>query len=149
MRQLLQFKFSLLLAVFFLGTPLAKATPPESPTGAPNIIWISCEDISPHLGCYGDKDAITPNIDQLANSGILYKNAFTTAGVCAPCRSAIITGVYQSTLGTHHMRCDAKLPKAVKPFPVYLRKAGYYCTNNSKQDYKFRTPADALLFCSL
>ncbi|MDE0935713.1 MAG: sulfatase-like hydrolase/transferase [Mariniblastus sp.] len=142
MRQLLQFKFSLLLAFFFLGTPLAKATPPESPTGAPNIIWISCEDISPHLGCYGDKDAITPNIDQLANSGILYKNAFTTAGVCAPCRSAIITGVYQSTLGTHHMRCDAKLPKAVKPFPVYLRKAGYYCTNNSKQDYQFKTPAD-------
>ncbi|MDA7880063.1 sulfatase-like hydrolase/transferase [Mariniblastus sp.] len=131
----------LLPGLFLLGTPATKATLLGSPIQSPNIIWISCEDISPHLGCYGDKNAITPNIDQLANSSIRYTNAFTTAGVCAPCRSAIITGVYQSTLGTHHMRCNAQLPKGVKPFPVYLRKAGYYCTNNSKQDYQFKTPS--------
>ncbi|MCA9041017.1 MAG: sulfatase-like hydrolase/transferase, partial [Planctomycetaceae bacterium] len=66
----------------------------------PNILWISCEDISPHLGCYGDPHAITPNLDQLATEGTRYTHAFTTAGVCAPCRSGIITGVYQSSLGT-------------------------------------------------
>ena len=105
-----------------------------------NIIWLSCEDISPHIGCFGDAHAITPNLDQLAKSSVRYPNTFTTAGVCAPCRSAIITGVYQSTLGTHHMRCRALLPDFVKPFPTYLRDAGYYCTNNDKQDYQFKTP---------
>ena len=107
----------------------------------PNIVWISCEDISPHLGCYGDPHAITPNLDKLAQEGTRYTNAFTTAGVCAPCRSAIITGMYQNSIGTHHMRCNATLPTWLKPFPVYLREAGYYCTNNSKTDYQFSKPA--------
>ena len=106
----------------------------------PNILWLSCEDISPHIGCFGDPQAITPNIDQLAKEGVKYTRTFTTAGVCAPCRSGIITGLYQTTLGTHHMRCTATLPDDIHPFPVYLRRAGYYCTNNSKQDYQFVTP---------
>jgi len=102
----------------------------------PNILWLSCEDISPHLGCFGDEHAITPNLDQLATEGVRYTNAFTTAGVCAPCRSGIITGMYQTTIGTHHMRCSAKLPAHIKAFTTYLRQAGYYCTNNSKTDYQ-------------
>ncbi len=106
----------------------------------PNIVWLSCEDISPHLGCYGDPHAITPHLDKLATEGVRMSHAFTTAGVCAPCRSGIITGMYQTTLGTHHMRCTAKLPAEVKPFTTYLRSAGYYCTNASKQDYQFSTP---------
>ncbi|MDP6892979.1 MAG: sulfatase-like hydrolase/transferase [Verrucomicrobiota bacterium] len=106
----------------------------------PNILWLSAEDISPHIGCYGDSKAITPNLDRLAKQGVLYTHAFTTAGVCAPCRSGIITGMYQTTIGTHHMRCNAKLPEFVKPFPIYLREAGYYCTNNSKTDYQFSVP---------
>ncbi len=106
----------------------------------PNILWISCEDISAHLGCYEDPHAITPNLDKLASEGVRYTHAFTTAGVCAPCRSGIITGMYQTTLGTQHMRGNAQLPPEVLPFPTYLRKAGYYCTNNSKEDYQFATP---------
>lgn len=108
----------------------------------PNILWISCEDISAHLGCYDDPHAITPNLDKLASEGMRYTHAFTTAGVCAPCRSGIITGMYQTTLGTQHMRGHAQLPAEVKPFPTYLRQAGYYCTNNSKEDYQFVTPND-------
>ncbi len=104
----------------------------------PNILWLSCEDISPHIGCFSDEHAITPNIDQLAREGVRYTNAFTTAGVCAPCRSGIITGMYQTTIGTHHMRCKAELPSMIKAFPTYLRRAGYYCTNNSKTDYQTR-----------
>ena len=119
-----------------LATGAARATA----AGPPNILWLSCEDISPHLGCYGDERAITPHLDRFATEGVRYTHAFTTAGVCAPCRSGIITGMYQTTLGTHHMRTVAKLPDFVQPFPALLRKAGYYCTNNSKQDYQFRTP---------
>ena len=107
-----------------------------------NILWLSAEDISPHLGCYGDANAITPHLDKLATEGTRYTHAFTTAGVCAPCRSGIITGMYQTTLGTHHMRCKAVLPEHIKPFPMYLREAGYYCTNNSKTDYQFRHPKE-------
>lgn len=106
----------------------------------PNILWLSAEDMSPHLGCYGDKHARTPNIDRLAAEGILYENAFSTAPVCAPSRSAIITGVYATSLGTHHMRSQVVLPPEIRPFPAYLREAGYYCTNNAKEDYNFRTP---------
>lgn len=133
---------ALLLLVTLIGSLAASEPLEHVAVDRPNIVWISCEDISPHIGCFGDKDAITPNIDNFALEGVRYTNTFTTAGVCAPCRSAIITGVYQSTLGTHHMRCKAQLPDFVKPFPTYLREAGYYCTNNSKQDYQFKTPND-------
>ena len=118
----------------------------------PNIIWITCEDISPFIGAYGDKVVKTPNIDQLAREGILYTHVYTTAGVCAPSRSAIITGMYQNSIGTHHMRTSgdpkyqpvpsysAVIPGYVKCFPEFLRIEGYYCTNNSKQDYQFEAP---------
>jgi arylsulfatase A-like enzyme len=106
----------------------------------PNILWLSFEDISPHFGCYGDPHAITPNLDRLAGEGVRFTNAYTSAGVCAPCRSSIITGMYQNSIGTHHMRCNAGMPKWLKPFPVDLREAGYYCTNNSKTDYQFAIP---------
>ena len=107
----------------------------------PNILWISAEDIGRHFGCYGDPNAITPNIDELASQGTRFTNAYTTAGVCAPCRSGIITGMYQNSIGTHHMRCNASLPSWLKPFPMLLREAGYYCTNNSKTDYQFSKPS--------
>lgn len=114
----------------------------EAAQQRPNILWLSCEDISSHLGCYGYERATTPNLDRFAQQGVLFRNAFATAGVCAPCRSAIITGMYQSSLGTQHMRCSAKLPSHIQPFPIYLRNAGYYCTNNSKQDYQFKAPKE-------
>ncbi|MDF1813001.1 MAG: sulfatase-like hydrolase/transferase [Verrucomicrobiales bacterium] len=107
----------------------------------PNILWLSAEDISPHLGCYGDSFAKTPHLDQLATEGTRFTHAFTAAGVCAPCRSTIITGMFQNSIGTHHMRCNAKLPEWLKPFPMYLREAGYYCTNRSKTDYQFSKPS--------
>ena len=65
----------------------------------PNILWVSCEDISPDLGCYGDSYAVTPNIDALAAQGVRYTNVYAHAGVCAPARSGIITGMYPTTIG--------------------------------------------------
>lgn len=106
----------------------------------PNILWLSCEDISAHIACYGDPHAITPNIDKLATEGVRYTHAFTSAGVCSPCRSGIITGMYQTSIGGHHMRCVTKLPDFIKPFPHYLREKGYYTSNNVKTDYQFKLP---------
>ena len=103
----------------------------------PNILWITCEDTSPYLGCYGDPYAITPNIDKLAGEGILYTKAFATAPVCAPARSCLITGVYATSLGTQHLRSEVRLPDKIRCFPQYLREAGYYCSNNFKKDYNF------------
>ncbi|NND96527.1 MAG: sulfatase-like hydrolase/transferase, partial [Pirellulaceae bacterium] len=103
-------------------------------------------DISPHLGCYGDPHAITPHLDQLATEGVRYSHAFTAAGVCAPCRSTIITGMYQNSIGTHHMRCNSTLPEWLQPFPMRMQEAGYYCTNNSKTDYQFSKPSSKTIW---
>jgi arylsulfatase A-like enzyme len=123
--------------VYLLLTLTANARAAERP----NILWLSTEDMSPNLGCYGDEQARTPHIDELAAEGIRYSNAFVPTPVCATCRSAIITGVYSASLGTHHMRSRVKIPAEIRCFPEYLRQAGYYCTNNEKQDYNFNTPA--------
>jgi len=103
----------------------------------PNILWITCEDVSPRLGCYGDELAITPNLDKLAGEGERYTKAFAIAPVCAPSRSCLVTGVYATSLGTQHLRSEVKLPEKIKCFPEYLRAAGYYCSNNYKKDYNF------------
>jgi len=116
--------------------------PPELPD-KPNILWISAEDISPDLGCYGDAYATTPNIDAFAAESVRFDAAFANAGVCAPARSCIITGTYPSSIGTNNMRCTGVRPGDVTCFTKYLRDAGYYCTNNSKTDYNFGVPADA------
>jgi len=116
----------------------------------PNIIWISTEDLSPHMGCYGDQVAKTPNIDRLASQGTRFTNVFTTAAISAPVRSGVITGMYQTSIGCMHMRTTsyrrgvenpieftAVPPHYVKAFTEYMRAAGYYCTNNNKTDYQF------------
>jgi N-sulfoglucosamine sulfohydrolase len=139
------------LSVSFLKRPLVPPTPVQ-----PNILWITCEDMSYHLACFGDTEVKTPNLDQLAADGVRYSHVYSTAGVCAPSRSSIITGMYQSSIGTMHMRTlqgdayphksspmksySVVLPEPVRCFPEFLRKAGYYCTNNSKEDYQFVPP---------
>ena len=109
----------------------------------PNILWITTEDLSPVLGCYGDAYAVTPNLDRLAQQGVRYTNAFASASVCTPARSSLITGVFASSLGTQHLRGPQPLSEQVRCFPQLLREAGYYCTNNVKEDYNFPTPAAA------
>lgn len=127
----------------------------QSKNELPNILWISCEDLSPHFEFYGDNTVSTPNLSRLSDEGVTYDNVFTTAGVCAPSRCAIITGVNQITAGGHNMRTlmntfpeKTGLPKSysivppseIKAFPEYLRAKGYYCTNNVKTDYQFEAP---------
>lgn len=107
-----------------------------APSERPNILWLVSEDNNPFIGAYGDTLAHTPTLDTMAQTGILYRNVFTNAPVCAPTRFAIITGVHPESAGpAHNMRAVAKLPTLLRGLPQYLREIGYYCTNNAKTDY--------------
>lgn len=108
--------------------------------GLPNILWITSEDNGPHLGCYGDTYAHTPHLDALAKKGVIYRNAWSTAPVCAPARTTLISGLYPPATGSQHMRSESRLPARMKMYPQFLRELGYYCTNNSKEDYNLRKP---------
>ena len=106
----------------------------------PNILWISSEDNGPHLGAYGDDYADTPHLDSLAARGMIYRNAWSTAPVCAPARTTIISGMYPPSTGSQHMRSLTRLPSSMRMFPQYLRDAGYYVSNNAKEDYNLEKP---------
>jgi len=101
----------------------------------PNILWITAEDMSCTLGCYGDSFAVTPNIDQLALESARYTHAFATSPVCSPSRACLINGCMAPLQGAHAMRSLIPIPAGLDGFPTLLRKSGYYTTNNVKTDY--------------
>ena len=131
-----------------------------SQSDKPNIIWLVCEDQSvDFFPMYGDQIVDLPNLESLADDSVIYDNMHATTPVCAPARSAIITGMYPTTLGTHNMRTynegrstnqpslgipsySPKFPDYILPFTKYLRNEGYYCTNNNKEDYNFKISED-------
>ncbi|MBS1824724.1 MAG: sulfatase-like hydrolase/transferase [Acidobacteria bacterium] len=117
----------------FLTTPLAAAAAPTS--AKPNILWITCEDIGPHLGAFGCPDSNTPNLDRLASQGMRFPYVWSIAPVCAPARTSILTSMYPQSIGAQHMRSTVTFPSNLRTYPELLRQAGYYCTNNSKTDY--------------
>ncbi|GAA5221136.1 sulfatase-like hydrolase/transferase [Membranihabitans marinus] len=123
------------LLYYFFGLMLIGCSTEVTEVDRPNIIWIVSEDNSPLIGAYGDEFATTPNIDKMAEEGLLYELAFATAPVCAPARSSLITGIFPSSLGTQHMRSTYKIPDMVHFYPHFLKEAGYYTSNNSKKDY--------------
>jgi uncharacterized sulfatase len=114
----------------------------SSATGAerPNILWITCEDTGPHLGCYGDPCAQTPMLDRLAAKALRYRYVWSNAPVCAPARTAIISGVYPTATGSEHMRSLVAMPGFMRMYPQLLRERGYYCSNHSKEDYNLDQP---------
>ncbi|HVU89378.1 MAG TPA: sulfatase-like hydrolase/transferase [Pirellulales bacterium] len=116
------------------------ASQADVPPARPNILWLTSEDHGPHLGCYGDKFASTPNIDALAARGMIYRHAWSNAPVCAPARTTLISGMYATSTGAEHMRSLVAYPAGKQMFPQLLRTAGYYCTNNSKEDYNLAKP---------
>ena len=152
------YKILLLVVLPFLSIKglFAQQTAQPSP---PNIVWIVCEDLSPqHLESYGGTGGKTPFLNALAAESVQYNQVFATAGVCAPSRAALITGAYQTSIGAMHMRTLATsavtldayppgfkgystlLPAGMKTYPELLRSAGYYTSNNSKEDYQFESP---------
>lgn len=92
------------------------------------------------MGCYGDKYATTPNVDALAARGMIFRHAWSCAPVCAPARTTLISGLYPPSTGAEHMRSMVALPAGFKMYPQFLREAGYYCSNNSKEDYNLTKP---------
>lgn len=111
----------------------------------PNILWLVSEDNNSWLGCYGDPLARTPNLDALGRKGVIYRNATSTASVCAPSRYAVLTGMHaESNAPAQHMRATAHLPAAIPTYPQLMRNAGYYCTNNEKTDYNCDVDVDAI-----
>ena len=130
----------------------ASQVAPQSLGQRPNIVWFVVDDMSANFSCYGERLIQTPNVDRLAREGTRFSRAFVTAPVCSPSRSALITGMYQTTIGAHHHRSGRgalkiHLPEGVEPVPVLFKRAGYYTANggplvkNSKQlaktDYNF------------
>lgn len=134
-----------LLAGLFSGS-LVRSAHADEPTPRPNILWLDAEDLSPDIGCYG-APVHTPNLDWLASEGMRFTHAFTTAPVCSASRSAVITGMYQTSIGAHNHRSqrDVPLPEGIRPLTDYLREAGYFCCNGQafkenrrgKLDYNF------------
>ena len=128
----------------------------EKSNPLPNIIWLVAEDQSPEFfPMYGNPTTALPYLSSLANDGVVFDNAYSPVPVCAPARSALISGLYPSSLGTHNMRTynaykkdnepsisipsySPPVPQGVKMFPEYLRAKGYYTTNNAKEDYNFK-----------
>ena len=130
------------LALALLACPaLASAAEEPAKPKRPNIVWIVAEDLSPTLGCYGDPQAITPNLDKLASQSARFTRAFTHAPVCAPSRSGLITGMYPTAIGSHHMR--SKLLKPPETFTAELRRAGYFVSWPGKTDFNFDVPKGA------
>lgn len=118
----------------------------------PNILWLVAEDLSPYIPSFGDSTVVTPTLSRLADEGVVYTNVYSPSGVCAPSRFAIATGVYPTSAGGHNMRTqyvqahmddiglilyEVVTPPEVKMMSEVMRRNGYYCTNNDKQDYQF------------
>ena len=111
----------------------------------PNILWIVSEDNSAQwLGCYGNDEAQTPNLDALAARSTRFTAAYSNAPVCAVARATILMGIYSPTMGTQHMRSRHAIPTNLTPYVTHLRKAGYYTSNASKTDYNFKGNDKAL-----
>lgn len=140
---------ALLLTCLVLACSVAEAES-EKPR-RPNIVWIIPDDMSANFSCYGETAIKTPNVDRLAASGLLFKHAYVTAPVCSTCRSAFITGMYQTTINAHHHRSGRgklkiELPEYVKLVPKLFQEAGYHTSitgwpgrkgRPGKTDYNF------------
>ena len=121
----------------------SKVVAQTTQTKKPNILWIFVEDISPDLGSDGQTLVHTPTLDELANKGTKFTNTIMPAPVCSAVRSAIMTGMMQTTLGVHnHHSARTKesefyLPEHIKTVPELFKKAGYFTFNSGKDDYNF------------
>ncbi|QDV45471.1 Arylsulfatase [Stieleria neptunia] len=117
----------------------------------PNIVWIIPDDMSANFSCYGETAIQTPNVDRLAQRGVKFSNAFVTAPVCSTCRSAFITGMYQTSIGAHHHRSGRgelkiNLPDGIELVPKLFQDAGYHTSITGwplngklgKTDYNFQ-----------
>ncbi|HBE67104.1 MAG TPA: sulfatase [Planctomycetaceae bacterium] len=152
-RQIGYLAFYAIAAVLSIASSVEVSTaqiPTKPQDIRPNIVWIIPDDMSANFSCYGESAIETPNVDRLAARGVKFTNAFVTAPVCSTCRSAFITGMYQTSIGAHHHRSGRgqlkiRLPEHIKLVPRLFQEAGYYTTISGwpmngklgKTDYNF------------
>jgi len=122
---------TLLTALFLAPLTALLAAETSRSTQPPNVLWFVVDDMSANFSCYGETLIQTPHVDRLAREGTRFAKAFVTAPVCSPCRSALITGMYQTSIGAHHHRSGRgvekiRLPDGVTPVPAIFQKAGYF-----------------------
>ncbi|WP_109434059.1 sulfatase [Aquimarina sp. AU119] len=126
------------ILTIILLAPASSCSQDKNRIEKPNIVWITSEDNSKHyLKMFDDNGISTPNIESLAEHGIVFHRAFSNAPVCSVARSAIISGIYGPKIAAQYHRkiATVPMPDSILMFPAYLREAGYYTTNNSKEDY--------------
>ena len=131
-----------LFPAFFMTLAFQGAT--VHAANRPNVLWFVVDDMSANFSCYGEKTIRTPAVDQLAEEGLLFTRAYATSPVCSTFRSAMITGMYQNSIGSHHHRSGRgehriRLPKGVRPIPELFQKAGYFTCIGSgllRHDYR-------------
>lgn len=112
----------------------------------PNIMFVTAEDMCPNLGCYGDENSKSPNLDKFAEEAIRFTNVYSVHPCCSPSRSCLATGVYPTRLGTFQHRGVVPVePEDIRTLTSLLRDHGYYTFNGlgceggrAKQDYNFR-----------
>jgi arylsulfatase A-like enzyme len=134
-------RLAFLARIFSLVLPLLVGLD-DAAAQRPNVLWITSEDNSPYLGCYGDPLAQTPHLDRLAAQGVRYRHALANAPVCSTARTTLITGMYATSLGAHNHRSRVAIPSQFELYPQHLRAAGYYCTNHAKTDYNLAGRTD-------
>ncbi|WP_017445614.1 sulfatase-like hydrolase/transferase [Gayadomonas joobiniege] len=118
---------------------------PEISAKRPNILWLTFEDTSANeFALYGNPYLKTPNIEKLADDGLVFKYAYSNAPYCSPARSSLISGSYATTFGSDHHRAIVESPADRVYFPALLKQAGYFTTNNSKRDYNVELSKSAL-----
>ena len=137
MKSLSSFLHVLRLIPVLCLLPLNGQPAQEPSLTPPNILWIVSEDNSARwIGCYGNPQANTPRIDQLAAEGFRYTITFANAPVCAPQRSTWVTGIYSLSMGTHHMRSRYEIPHdQIRYYYDYINDAGYFTGKRRKSDY--------------
>ena len=139
-------------SIFLLSAFLISCFNEKKLIKRPNIVWLVAEDLGLYIPSFGDSTISTPNLSRLAEEGVRYTNVYSVSGVCSPSRASIVTGMYPTSIGAHHMRTLYQQPAAkekglinyevvpppnVKMVSQILRENGYYCTNNKKEDYQF------------
>lgn len=133
-------RFLMTVAVVFLFC-VSGLQPGALAAQRPNVVWLVTEDTGVSwYRLYGSaQGAAMPNVEQLAEHGLMFRNAFSCAPVCSVARSTIISGCFAPRLGVQYHRAErlVQMPQGMRMFPWYLRQAGYYTTNNSKEDYNF------------
>ena len=125
--QKITFKIAyVLFAVLFLNHANAQTSTTKTSKTKPNIIFLLTDDQRwDAMGAMGNTIIRTPNMDKLANAGILFQNAYVTTSICCVSRASILTGQYESKHKVDDFHTDLPTAASEQTYPFLLKKSGY------------------------